>query len=761
MTTLILSTGLPAPREVVAAVQERTDGIPLHIEELLGALGDEARWDGRAIRAATVPATIEDAVLARFERLSPEAQAAAQAGAVIGRCFVPEVLAGIMDLPLEALETPLGELVDQAFVFPFGTEDVGMFDYRHQLLRDVLYKTVPPSTLRRLHARAGEFGAQLEGASEIHASLHYERAGLTAQAFRAALAGAQAAARLSSHREASELYRRAIDNMPTTLDPAEQGALFEAYGAEATAIELHEAAQEALNRAREEYLAASRPLDAARQLAWLANLARREAQPIQARMELIDQGIAEMEHIPETVAREAVRFQLLLEKATVQMDAMDVVAARATADSATEAARTVGDAASTNYADTLEAMIDVLDGNFDAGLALINNTAREAREAGDEEVGVTSYRNAVTSAVRVMKYGSAEASLREGLRYADAIEQSHCRHVMGAAAALVDWAAGRWDGALARGEQELADGGCGRGTIGAEVALGFVAMGRGEIDRAHSLLEQAYSAGQRSGAVDLILPALWGLAEADLLADAPEAASDRCAAAYELATRVGERPLFAPFAVTGVRAHLAADRPEAAERWAADVAEFLEPWSTLLQPAIDHANGLAKLVAGSLGAARESLEAAVRGWDERGRIWESTWARLDLAGCLLRSNRFAEAASLLEIARETAAGLASRPLMERIEALSAVAHRHGSFDEPWRPLSSREFEVARLIAEGMTNTEIAGKLFIAPKTASAHVEHILAKLGVARRAEIAAWVANVSRAARPSPTQADAVSAHR
>jgi DNA-binding CsgD family transcriptional regulator len=99
--------------------------------------------------------------------------------------------------------------------------------------------------------------------------------------------------------------------------------------------------------------------------------------------------------------------------------------------------------------------------------------------------------------------------------------------------------------------------------------------------------------------------------------------------------------------------------------------------------------------------------------------------------------------------------------MERIEALSAVAHRHGSFDEPWRPLSSREFEVARLIAEGMTNTEIAGKLFIAPKTASAHVEHILAKLGVARRAEIAAWVANVSRAARPSPTQADAVSAHR
>jgi hypothetical protein len=66
-----------------------------------------------------------------------------------------------------------------------------------------------------------------------------------------------------------------------------------------------------------------------------------------------------------------------------------------------------------------------------------------------------------------MDYRSAEASLREGLRYADAIEQSHCRHVMGAAAALVDWAKGR--DRAAGGKQEPADRGCAEGT-GAEVA---------------------------------------------------------------------------------------------------------------------------------------------------------------------------------------------------------------------------------------------------------------------------------------------------
>ena len=215
VTTLILDTGLPAPRDVVAAVFERTDGIPLHIEELLGALGAETRADGTAIRQATVPATIEDAVIARIAQRSPEAQAAARAGAVIGRCFVPEVLAGIMDVPPEALDAPLQELVDSFVLDPPGLR--GLYDFRHQLLRDALYSTIPSWERRRFHARAGEFGAQLEGSSEIHASLHYERAGLRRQAFEAAVAGARDAAGLSAHREAFELYRRAVANLPDGL----------------------------------------------------------------------------------------------------------------------------------------------------------------------------------------------------------------------------------------------------------------------------------------------------------------------------------------------------------------------------------------------------------------------------------------------------------------------------------------------------------------------------------------------------------------
>ncbi|MGP3983588.1 ATP-binding protein [Streptomyces sp. KR80] len=56
-------------------------------------------------------------------------------------------------------------------------------------------------------------------------------------------------------------------------------------------------------------------------------------------------------------------------------------------------------------------------------------------------------------------------------------------------------------------------------------------------------------------------------------------------------------------------------------------------------------------------------------------------------------------------------------------------------------LTKREEEIAGLVAEGMANKEIAARLVIAPRTAEAHVQHILAKLGFTSRAQVAAWVA--------------------
>jgi DNA-binding CsgD family transcriptional regulator len=292
---------------------------------------------------------------------------------------------------------------------------------------------------------------------------------------------------------------------------------------------------------------------------------------------------------------------------------------------------------------------------------------------------------------------------------------------------------------------ELVDRGCRRGVIGSLDVIGLVALGRGRGEEARRWLEESLASGRRIGEAQFIMTPLWALAEVDLVSGDASAAIDRCRDGLELALSTGERALLIPFVVTGTRAFLAANRPEEAGRWLERVGGHLAGWDAVAGPALAHAEGLVRLAAGSLVAARDALETAIRGWEDRGRIWEASWARLDLANSLMRSNRFGEASSLLSVVRSTAAAFGSDPLIRRADDLVRVGRGRGSFQEPWRPLTSREFEVARLIAEGMTNAEIAGELSIAPKTASSHVEHILAKLGVTRRAEIATWVATISR----------------
>ena len=319
VTTLILDTGLPAPRDVAAAVYERTDGIPLHIEELLGALNAEARADGTAIREAGVPDTIEDAIIARIATLSPEAQATARAGAVIGRCFVPDVLAGIMDVPPAEIEAPLQELVDNYVLDAPGLR--GLYDFRHQLLRDALYRTIPATERRRYHARAGEFGARLEGASEIHSSVHYERAGLRREAFDAALAGARDAARLSARREAFELYRRAVDNMPDDLDLLERASILEACADQGLSIEEHEVAESLAHQAALAYREAGEPARAIYVLSNVLTVWRREGRPVSQRLAATRELRTELDGLPDSPSVLEARALIGLLMALTQMDA--------------------------------------------------------------------------------------------------------------------------------------------------------------------------------------------------------------------------------------------------------------------------------------------------------------------------------------------------------------------------------------------------------------------------------------------------------
>ncbi|MCB0998930.1 MAG: AAA family ATPase [Acidimicrobiales bacterium] len=107
-----------------------------------------------------------------------------------------------------------------------------------------------------------------------------------------------------------------------------------------------------------------------------------------------------------------------------------------------------------------------------------------------------------------------------------------------------------------------------------------------------------------------------------------------------------------------------------------------------------------------------------------------------LAQALLHAGDRAGARRAIDAALES---LARWPGWRRDRAEALAARLEGSALRSTDALTARESEVAALIAEGLTNGQLAERLFISPKTASVHVSNILAKLGLSTRAEIAAW----------------------
>jgi DNA-binding CsgD family transcriptional regulator len=75
------------------------------------------------------------------------------------------------------------------------------------------------------------------------------------------------------------------------------------------------------------------------------------------------------------------------------------------------------------------------------------------------------------------------------------------------------------------------------------------------------------------------------------------------------------------------------------------------------------------------------------------------------------------------------------------------------------PITLREQDVLRLVGNGLTNPEIAQRLFISRKTASNHVSNILTKLGLRNRAELAAYA--MTQTAGPRSQKADLLTVHR
>ena len=133
--------------EIIAAVVERTSGVPLFVEELTRALLEtgNARLTGRAI-----PVTLHDSLMARLDRLGPTKEVA-QVGAVIGSEFSYELLHAVHPMAGADLQRALQSLVDAELIYIRGMPPEANYTFKHALIRDAAYEALLRSRRKDLH----------------------------------------------------------------------------------------------------------------------------------------------------------------------------------------------------------------------------------------------------------------------------------------------------------------------------------------------------------------------------------------------------------------------------------------------------------------------------------------------------------------------------------------------------------------------------------------------------------------------------------
>ena len=268
--------------------------------------------------------------------------------------------------------------------------------------------------------------------------------------------------------------------------------------------------------------------------------------------------------------------------------------------------------------------------------------------------------------------------------------------------------------------------------------LGLATAFVGQFDEARTLLEQSLEMGRRAGATNAVAGSLWVLGLVAFFAGDLDEAERRATESLSLATEAGDHKL-AGFTEAGLGIiKLQRKQLGEARRHLLSGLDLSSTFGDRLNVALvlealccvaveESAWGTALKLAGAAGTIRDSAGAGSI------PIWQS---RVDSA-C-------EEARRALGSVAAVAAGESGRSLkfsdavgLAREWALGPP--RAGSTETQGLALTRREFEIAAMVAQGMTNRQIAELLVIAVRTVEGHVENIRGKLGFHSRTQIAAW----------------------
>ena len=663
---------LAGPGADAEAVHRVAGGNPFLVSELLVGDGGDA------------PASVRDAVLGRYGRLGADARATAELVSVVpGRAeawLIEDCLGASADV--ESCEAQ-GLLV---------TDRDGV-RFRHELARRVIEDALP-GLRRREHNAVVLRALAAASAPDARLAHHAWQAGDADALVRYGLRAAARAAESRSHREAADLYVLVLRH-DERLTPQHRADAWDACSTEAYAAGRNGVAASARERA----LALRRELGDPRRtsdtLRWLSRVRWTSGDRIGAEA-AADEALAILTDgdVDEPASRELA--MALSNKSQLAMLAQRDDEAIRLGRRAAQLAEAVGDRetvvnAQVNIGSTLVRT------DLDAGLALLERTAREAAEQGYDDPAGRALINAAWTAMDQHRLPTVERLIGQAMTLAEDGEWSLYLGYLQVMRAQLELARG--DLAAARAALDQAPD---AHPAPALVARATIAVRRGDAE-AEALLEQGWRVAVSTAELQRLRPmacirAEWAWLHADPAA-VDEATRDTYAIALDRGTPWDVGPLALWRRRGGVLDRVPDGLPEPyALELAGRAAAAADAWQRLGEP---HSRALALL-----GSDRpEDVLQAIEILDRTGAL-----AAVPLARGRLR-----------------ALGVASVP---RGRARTTRGNPAG--------LTDRQLDVLRLVGQGLTNREIAGRLVLSSKTVEHHVGAVFAKLGVTSRAEAAA-----------------------
>jgi DNA-binding CsgD family transcriptional regulator len=759
----ILDDDEPEPG-LVERVHERSEGNPLFAEELLAAC-DEV--------ADELPATLRDALMVRVEALGMDTQEVVRVAAVAGRRTVHELLAFVSGLEERALNVALREAVDHHVLVP--RADLEAYEFRHALVREAIYADLLPGERSALHRRVAEglqehpgWVADPDVTVTAELALHWYAAGEHDAALRASVQAGRAAERAYAYSEAARHFDRALEVWGCAVRSEESA------GADRAEILLRAGVTNGragdANRGVAHLRAAVAEVDPVADpargaklhgrlafLLWEAGKGEPALQQLEIALGLLGDEVS------------AERAKVLAQRAGLYMLWGRMEDAVAEAERAIADARATGERGQEGSAlTTLGTALGSL-GRIEEGKERLLEGLAIAEELDDVLEVSRAYCN--LSDVLDLAGATGDAlKLTEGgvERFASRLRGSRPQRFLEIETAHLLLALGRLDDA-----QELLDSGSEperSGTLALFGAMnrGRLALDRGDLAPARKQLERARRLSREVLEAQWHAPlhtALVELAGQEGLHD--EAREHLAAGLARLSvtsdTVWGTRLLASGIAAESdaVRLARASGDADAAERSAVTAERLLAEQETRAPKTDWSPEGRANVLVSRAHVARArddddpaAWRAAAEALDAAPRPLRAAWARLHEADALLSAGSRAAAAEPLGAARAAAQRAGAGGLLREIDALARrgrldLAPATAPGDRPEAPaaertlveelgLTPRELEVLRLVADGRTNREIAGTLFMSEKTASVHVSRILAKLGVRGRVEAAA-----------------------